>query len=1011
MKTNSVVIAGFRWFGIALIALLGVLTIIGSGDGGSGGDDDGDSNGGNKPEDITAPVINSVEPIDTSLINGSTSIIVVFSESMDTGSLVIGGEFAADGVDNNWGTSVVANDILTLTPHTAWQDDASHSLVIDATDLAGNALETATYHYHVDATAPSPSVSPSSGATIGANTAVVIGFDESIATASISVSGAMANDGYALQWSSDTHDDDTLTITPETVWAGGNARNLQIDGSDLAGNTWTVALTYNIDDISPTVLSTVPLDGGRISSSAPISFVFSETIDVDSIRLSGELASETATENFQWSSTTVSNDTLSITPITAWSDGADQTISVEFSDVSGNVGMTKSLTLTVDSITPAIVSVTPTDGSLINASQQIQIQFSEPMDTATLVLSGSMAAETDSDHWSWSQVTLANDTLTISPTALWSGGSNRTLVIDASDIAGNPLATLSLTYTVDTTIPTASPSPPTQAVIATSEAIVLIYTESMAPGSLALGGTLEAQSDGGTWSTTIVANDTLTINPTTVWDTASTATLEIDAEDLVGNGVHTAVVYSVNIVHVSKYGSDANFGSQSLPVLTIEQAITVAEQIPIANIYIADGDYAENVELSSVPVSPFTIEGGFDNNWVQANHTEPGHQVNIVGFRSTTPVTTVNVISPGQVIFRNLVITGRHASTTPAVVAQSSYTVYARDTNLTLENVTIHAGDGQPGSNGASASNQTQTPAGGGDDGQDAIESTELCDDTTRLWGGAGASAGDRSGGDGGRGGTMDTQCPIFLDSGPGEPGENAPITGIIGEGEGGMGGLTDCSQGEDGFDGLIVNGQGGTGASTGFISTDYWRSGTGENGIIGLDGGGGGGGGGAAGCDTGTDEYGAGGGGGGSGGLRTNSFGRGGSGGGSSFAVFGVRSTLTITDSTIVRGSGGDGGRGGDGGLGQPGGLGGLGGLGVDGGDGGTGGDGGHGGHSGAGAGGPGGSAYAIFSSDSTVNVIYNNYSGGTAGSGGSGGVGDVSNPGLYGADGPDGSLYDVAP
>ena len=97
-----------------------------------------------------------------------------------------------------------------------------------------------------------------------------------------------------------------------------------------------------------------------------------------------------------------------------------------------------------DTTAPTAV-VTPDSGTTINAGISVVIRFNESMDTSSLVLGGSMV--TDSDGGTWSTTTVANDTLTISPTDDWSTG-NASLTVAANDVAGNALSPLNLAYAI-----------------------------------------------------------------------------------------------------------------------------------------------------------------------------------------------------------------------------------------------------------------------------------------------------------------------------------------------------------------------------------------------------------------------------------------------------------------------------------------------------------------------------------------------------------------------------------
>lgn len=105
---------------------------------------------------------------------------------------------------------------------------------------------------------------------------------------------------------------------------------------------------------------------------------------------------------------------------------------------------------------PTVISQTPTT-NLVDQSQIFSLVFSESMNTASYTLSGSLA--TASNGGVWSQTMVMNDTLTISPQTSWPVDTERTLIINARDIAGNPLATQTLTLAVyDGTMYYVSPS-------------------------------------------------------------------------------------------------------------------------------------------------------------------------------------------------------------------------------------------------------------------------------------------------------------------------------------------------------------------------------------------------------------------------------------------------------------------------------------------------------------------------------------------------------------------------
>jgi hypothetical protein len=297
--------------------------------------------------------------------------------------------------------------------------------------------------------------------------------------------------------------------------------------------------------------------------------------------------------------------------------------------------------------------------------------------------------------------------------------------------------------------------------------------------------------------------------------------------------------------------------------------------------------------------------------------------------------------------------------------------------------------------------------------------------------GGDGATGGNGSGRDGGtvgscsntRGGTGSVKREVSVDNGAfsftckpscssnscaGFSGSSGSTGFFAGGGTRGGDNCTECprsrgDKGNRGGDGRHAS-CGGRGIPStnlaGSFSGDNWVPSAGGSGSSGGDGGGGGGGG-AGGYKAGscfwvkTQDYGNTGGGGGAGGCR-GGVGSGGQQGGASFALLALRSTVALTRSELVAGTGGIGGNGGPGGRGGRGGSGAGGASNEDGGYGGDGGTGGAGGASGGSAGGNGGPAVgAALVGGSTINasaLVYYPGQSGTPGEGGAGGAAIVS-------------------
>lgn len=376
-------------------------------------------------------------------------------------------------------------------------------------------------------------------------------------------------------------------------------------------------------------------------------------------------------------------------------------------------------------------------------------------------------------------------------------------------------------------------------------------------------------------------------------------------------------------------GNDANSGSQSDPLSTIQAAIDLADQSGGGNIHIASGVFSESIELRS-NVSLF---GGYDaNTWTQCPEVNP---TTIVG--GTTAMTGEGIQSAK--------INGLTIISSEAGSDESSVAVRLVDSsNVEIFGNRIVAGDGGDGSSGPNGSD--------GADGADGSNGANAAACPPDRNGGSGASSGlGAGGGTGGRGGAAG--------------GFDGSTGGGPHGGAGGQGGALGTS-GDEGERGNLDNpadagepGAGGLGIGT--LADGFYAAADGLNGDTGEDGSGGGGGGGGGGALV--FACGGGGGGGGAGGAGGRG-GIGGLGGGASMGIVLVNSTdIMIDDNVIETGMGGTGGDGGEGGVGGLGGDGGSGGSRFGGqGPGRDGGKGGNGGLGGAGGGGGGGPVIGIF-------------------------------------------------
>jgi hypothetical protein len=425
-----------------------------------------------------------------------------------------------------------------------------------------------------------------------------------------------------------------------------------------------------------------------------------------------------------------------------------------------------------------------------------------------------------------------------------------------------------------------------------------------------------------------------------------------------------------NAIFVSPTGNDTTGnGTRANPVATIPAAIGLAVTQIKRDIYVAEGTYVGPLDLSGV--NGLNIAGAYNaTTWQRALS-----QTTIVqGGNPSLKIDGANTVLVQAFRFVGANGNATEPSAYGAKVTESSA--------IRLESVDIRAGNGLPGTPGASPPTAADGTLGGtGRRGCDNDPRWDPFNDTTN-WTAcnttlffdfcssapAGGNGGPSScGANGGAGGAPSRYATPTTPSG--QPGiQGSPSGGAAGQGvppgtTPAAGGVNYGGDGANGTGGM--NGAGataGTFANTGFVLAS---AGNGMGGAPGRGGGGGGGGGGGFGylipgynglqCYA----YGSTGSGGGSGGCGGNGGGAGTS-GGASIGVFLFNAQVTAQGAVIRAGNGGSGGAGASGGSGGTGAAGGTvdyssrQGMATRAGAGGRGGNGGAGGHGGGGAGGP---------------------------------------------------------
>ncbi|HEX7926836.1 MAG TPA: Ig-like domain-containing protein, partial [bacterium] len=216
-------------------------------------------------------------------------------------------------------------------------------------------------------------------------------------------------------------------------------QTLVVAARDEAGNLMRqpLTLTYTIDS-TRSAASYHPEEGSTIATTDPVVITFNQAMDPTTLVLDGSMAGQA--DGGVFSSVTNENDTLTLSPVTAWSGGT-QTLSIEISAAAGGGFSSGTVDFEVDDEPPYVVASTPADGAegvAVNLAS-IAVVFSESMDPTTApalafspVYAGTVGAPV------WSTTTFENDTATFKLSQPLNSETDYTVTVGVgADMFGN----------------------------------------------------------------------------------------------------------------------------------------------------------------------------------------------------------------------------------------------------------------------------------------------------------------------------------------------------------------------------------------------------------------------------------------------------------------------------------------------------------------------------------------------------------------------------------------------
>ncbi|MDP2275382.1 MAG: Ig-like domain-containing protein [Archangium sp.] len=319
---------------------------------------------------------------------------------------------------------------------------------------------------------------------------------------------------------------------------GGGRIDSGTGGGGGGGNTTTGGGggTVSDDTTPPELLTTTPLTGSTdVAVGQPLQLIFSEPMNAASLRLTSAPANVLGGFNPN------ASNTLFTVPHAAFSFATSYTLTLEGTDVAGNALAPTTITFTTqaapDTIAPTLLRSLPPQGAVdVSLGTPVLLTFSEPIDrtsiqltsTPTLILSAPSFGSNDAE-------VSYNATNPLTPNTTY------TLTVRASDVSGNPLASVTVSFTTaapaDVVAPTLISSAPADAAtnVATTTRLSLTFSEAMSQDSVSV--TLSPAYDLGepTWSN---QDRTVTFSapPAALTDSRAYA-VTVEGDDVAGNAL------------------------------------------------------------------------------------------------------------------------------------------------------------------------------------------------------------------------------------------------------------------------------------------------------------------------------------------------------------------------------------------------------------------------------------------------------------------------------------------
>jgi hypothetical protein len=547
--------------------------------------------------DITGPRIILINPTtnQTGVSTGAT-VAVTFNEPIDPTTInttTFSLKVTATGA-NIPGTVTYTPASLTaeFKPTSALPSGTSITATVTAgvKDVAGNALQLTAGSPGIwsfttrDETPPTVlGFTPANGQQgVGPNPPITVTFSEAMdpntintSTITLKVTSSGAAVAGTVTYNPTTH---VATFVPNAPLAFPVQYTIGVSTGvkDVAGNALATAASsvFTTADLStPTVVSTNPANGAtNVPVNTTVTATFSKPMDQNTINastfqlkatVSGTAVTGTVTYNTATNTATFT-PTANLSSQTAYT----ATITTGAKDLFGTplaspVNWTFS---TADVTPPTVNAVSPPNGqSNVATNTAVNITFSEAMDqqtinTTTITLKNTNTSAPVTGTVAYNSAT---NVATFTPSAALAFGTQYTVTVTtgAKDVAGNPLASQSVTtFTTvaapDTTAPTVVATTPTDGAtgVAANTTVTVTFSEPMDPNTITtstftLKTTVGSNPVTGTISYNQATNTaTFTPNAPLGSNTGYTATITTAVTDLAGNHLAANKVFSFTTI-------------------------------------------------------------------------------------------------------------------------------------------------------------------------------------------------------------------------------------------------------------------------------------------------------------------------------------------------------------------------------------------------------------------------------------------------------------------------------